>query len=222
MPEYKLDIPKKKHALIRLNTYPKKNPYQTFDDEIEKTTPNTLFTPISRVCRVNLMRKIVENTVTEVETSHAAPPVPWLRKFVFEPKSKDENIRIKEAEQIKKPVDYDRLFRESFISVEEDIGEDVTVYDLVPGTDQPVILDTDERNFRIKEMGEYVMGYPSRVVMDRDGSVKEYRCNANSMSDYVLVEVKDGKAYYYVLKNSLRIRPMQKQAVDDEKLDIQG
>ncbi|ELA46275.1 hypothetical protein VCUG_02247 [Vavraia culicis subsp. floridensis] len=211
MPDYVLTPPEKKHALIKLNEYPRTNPNKSFDPSVEQTTPQTLFTPLLRVCNVELTKRIITSTVTEVETSGKAEAVPWLRKFAFDMGNrvaKDENIRMRELDKIRKPIDYNQFYLESFVSVDEGL-EGCTSYDFVPGDEKYMIFDFDERNFAVKEMKDFVLEYPSRVVIDRNGEEAEYGCNANDMSNYVLVEVKDDRAYYYLLKNSLKLKRLK-------------
>lgn len=216
MPDYELSLPKKKHALIQLNTHPKNNPNKDYDPSVDLSTPKTLFTPLSHLCKINLMQRIVKATVTEVETKKKAETAPWLRKSVFKESVRDENVRIRELENIKKPIDYNAFFMESFICVDEDI-EGLTSYDFVPGEEDLMLLDFEERNFRVKEMKDFVMEYPSKIVIEKDGQEVEYGCNANSMNDYVLVEIKNDKAYYYPLKNTLKLKQKKVQSNTEEE-----
>lgn len=218
MDEYEISLPKSKKKLIKLNTYPKENPYKDFDDSLEVMMPKKLYTPLKEIRPLNLLEKIVESTSTEKEVREKEEPVSWLRKFTFAEGSTLEN-RTNKVHDIKEPINFERVFEESFVDVDEDLTH-LNTSEFKPGKEKYLLFDVDETNFEIESMTEHVLGYPSKVTLKNDDGQTEYTCFANNLQDHYLLEVTDDCVYYYPMSNSLKLKKIKKRRFEKEDTEI--
>lgn len=204
MDDYEISLPKSKKKLIKLNTFPKENPYRDFDDSLETITPRKLYTTLKEIRPLNLLEKIVESTSNEKEIKEKEDPVSWLRKFTFAEGTVLEN-RTNKVHDIKEPINFERVFEESFVDVDEDLNH-LDFSNFKPGKEKYLLFDVNETNFEIDSMTEDVLGYPSKVTLKNDKGEIEYTCFANNLQDHYLLEVTDECVYYYPISNSLKLK----------------
>lgn len=209
MKNFELSLPLKQQELIKLNNYPKKNPHKDFDPTLESKIPKNLYTPLTEISNIKLMEKVINLTCKDKKTKEKAETASWLRKFTFEEPT-ETGSKAKILSQIKKPIDYHDFFQKSFIEVEENL-ENLKAIDLKPGNKKYMLFDVDEENFKVKSMKNDVLGYPSKIVIEKDGVKSVYTSIANNMTDYYLIEVGENEAFYYPLQNSLKLKKAAKK-----------
>ncbi|KRH93952.1 hypothetical protein M153_4710001368 [Pseudoloma neurophilia] len=204
---YDISLPEKKKKLMKLNTFPKNNPFKNFDDSLK--TPKTLFTPIQEIRPNNLLEKIVNMTNKEKEQKEKDESAIWLKKNKFTERPKIENRTNKVSDMIE-PVNYERIFEESFVDVDEHL-ENLKWSDFKPGKEEYLLFDVNETNFEIKTMTKNVMGFPSKVTLKNEKGETEYNCYANNIQDYYLIEETDDCVFYYPMKKSLKLKKVNKK-----------
>lgn len=209
MDDYQIPIPKKKKELIKLNTYPKINPFKDFDGSLEAKTPKTLYTPLSDVKEINLFEKIVNMTNKDKEEKEKSESASWLRKFTFTEGSGFEN-RTNKVSDIKEPVNFDEFMKTSFIDKDDNLDL-LNHQDFLPGKNHYMLFDTDETNFELVSMKKNVLGYPSKITLKKDDETDEYTCFAKNLSDHYLLEVNDEGVFYYPISNSLKLNKIKRK-----------
>ncbi|EPR78105.1 Ubiquitin-like protein [Spraguea lophii 42_110] len=193
--------------------------YTTFDDTLEKSQIK-LHTNILELYNINLMENISNYLNKDIEQpkkqSHS-----WLRRAEYisgdyfkKQERRSEALKKEINRHRKEEINVNNFMKQSFIDIDEIIGEVEEEYELIPGNIkysgimfQDDIEVTKNMTF-LKDDDDEILGYPNRII--EANSEQTYSATAKDMSDYLVIEIKDNKATFSEIDKILKIKPCKK------------